>query len=754
MKVHFDRLLAKSCPNLRDIPKAALLPCHLEEVYDAALAVLEASGDAQLRAMGLAPEVWSSRLRRIVLLAAALHDLGKANDHFQETVRRKRTQAQGLRHEWVTYWLLEKTSLREWLFQLFEHRDDWHIALWAIVGHHPRHDRPTPPKPLEGAGSKLCVLFEHQDCRDSLAWIGREFGLDRPPALENVSLDLAGFGPENAFSVLNKAIVQHRLVWEAFDTDHRLFAAVCKACLLGVDVAGSAVLRGIITRPAKSQWIRSSLQTYPAVQDVESLVRERLKGQTERPFQQQVAEEQGRVVLVRAGCGTGKTLAAYLRAARRWPAKRIYFCYPTTGTATEGFRGYLFDPEAGRSKYGARLFHSRAATDLEMILHAAGDEDGTDELWRGEALLAWSTPIVSCTVDTVLGLLQNQRRALFAWPALAQSAFVFDEIHAYDQKLFGLLLRFLEAVRGVPILLMTASLPAARREAIVACLARHGERLLEVLGPPEIEALPRYHRIDGADPFQAVREELGRRGKVLWVCNTVARAMNTVATLADCAPLVYHSRFRYEDRVARHAEVVAAFERERDAPALAVCTQVAEMSLDLSATLLVTDLAPVPALIQRLGRLNRWASPPGPGEPAPPTRPFIVTEASDDRGSLATAPYDTDDLGDWPGVSRRWLEVLGSKGISQFDLANAWQKLDIGEAPCSCASPWLDGGPETPVDATREASPGLTVLLEGQDSEDVNAGRKPAAQVALPMPPPPRGLNWHAWPRVTSPPPS
>lgn len=33
----------------------------------------------------------------------------------------------------------------------------------------------------------------------------------------------------------------------------------------------------------------------------------------------------------------------------------------------------------------------------------------------------------------------------------------------------------------------------------------------------------------------------------------------------------------------------------------------AEMSLDLSATLLVTDLAPVPALIQRLGRLNRRA---------------------------------------------------------------------------------------------------------------------------------------------------
>jgi CRISPR-associated endonuclease/helicase Cas3 len=746
MRAAFDRLLAKSCPDLSDLPPSALLPQHLADVYCAARAVLQASGDDQLRAVSLSPEAWFPRLRQVVLLAAALHDLGKANDHFQETVRRQRTQAQGLRHEWVTYWLLEKTSLRQWVSCLLDPKD-WQVVLWAIVGHHPRHDRPTPPKPLDGAGSKLVVLLEHQDCRDALAWIGREFALPKPPALENISLNLATVGPGNAFSCIHQTFMQHRHVWENLDANCRLFAAVCKACLLGVDVAGSALLRGISTPAAKAEWINRSLHTCPGATDVESLVRERLKGQAERPFQRQVAEREGRVVLLRAACGTGKTLAAYLRAARRWPAKRIYFCYPTTGTATEGFRGYLFDPDAGRSKYGARLFHSRAATDLEMILHAAGDEDRTDEMWRGEALLAWSTPIVSCTVDTVLSLLQNQRRGLFAWPALAQSAFVFDEIHAYDQKLFGALLRFLEALRGVPILLMTASLPAACRKAIADCLERQGEVLTEVSGPGEIEELPRYHRMNGADPFQAVREEMRCGGKVLWVCNTVARAMETVAKLADCEPLVYHSRFRYEDRVARHWEVVRAFERQRSEPALAVCTQVAEMSLDLSATLLVTDLAPVPALIQRLGRLNRWALPPGHGEPVPPTRPFIVIEPSDNQGSLATAPYDTGELGDWPAVSRRWLAVVQTQGISQSDLTNAWQELETGEVPCPAASPWLDGGPATPVDATREASPGITVILEGRDSDDVKAG-KPVAQVAVPMPPPPRQFNWRQWRRV------
>ena len=400
-------------------------------------AVLQASGDDQLQAVGLAPGAWSSRLRHVVLLAAALHDLGKANDHFQESVRRMRTQAQGLRHEWVTYWILENSGLRDWVWGSLESRLDRAVVLWAISGHHPRHDRPTPPKPVRGGGSKCAVLLQHRDCREALAWIGRVFDLGEPPALEDVWIDLTASAPANAFSIINRSFIQHKLVWEGLAATDRLFAAVCKACLLGVDVAGSAVVRDLQGSKAKAAWIRRALRTSPNAKNIESLVRQRLNGQPERPFQGQVAQEEGRVILVCAGCGTGKTAAAYLRAARQWPGKRVYFCYPTTGTATEGFRGYLFNPETRLSKFGARLFHSREETDLEMILHADDEEDPSEELRRREGLLAWSTPIVSCTVDTVLSLLQNQRRALFAWPALAQSAFVFDEIHSYDAKLFA-----------------------------------------------------------------------------------------------------------------------------------------------------------------------------------------------------------------------------------------------------------------------------------------------------------------------------
>src|SRR6185503_19631742 len=130
------------------------------------------------------------------------------------------------------------------------------------------------------------------------------------------------------------------------------------------------------------------------------------------------------------------------------------------------------------------------------------------------------------------------------------------------------------------------------------------------------------------------------------VCNTVTRTMANAGRVAHLDPLIYHSRFRYEDRVARHRDVIAAF--RRSGPALAVCSQVAEMSLDLSATLLVTDLAPVPALIQRLGRLNRRA------REGDPTRPFVVIEPDD------SLPYKQADL----NAARTWLGRLPDDGIS------------------------------------------------------------------------------------------
>src|SRR5205085_7798046 len=130
---------------------------------------------------------------------------------------------------------------------------------------------------------------------------------------------------------------------------------------------------------------------------------------------------------------------------------KLFFCYPTTGTATQGYIDY-----ADGTEMEAALMHSRADLDRELLFSGESDDSEGIES-RLSAFQTWRKKLIICTVDSVLGLMQNNRRPLYAWPAIAQAAFVFDEVHAYDESLFGALIEFLKTFRGAPILLMSAS---------------------------------------------------------------------------------------------------------------------------------------------------------------------------------------------------------------------------------------------------------------------------------------------------------
>jgi CRISPR-associated endonuclease/helicase Cas3 len=249
-------------------------------------------------------------------------------------------------------------------------------------------------------------------------------------------------------------------------------------------------------------------------------------------------------------------------------------------------------------------------------------------------------------------------------------------------------------------------------------------------GPSDLENLPRYRVARGEDPWPMVEATMRAGGKVLWVANTVDRSLAAADHAATCgfSPLVYHSRFRYMDRVQRHQDVVAAF--KGDQGCFAVATQVAEMSLDLSADLLVTETAPVPALIQRMGRLNRRSSPRDPQ----PVKPAFVLEPGNHR------PYEPADL----DCAREWLATLGTGDLSQRDLVAAWVHADSPVA--EVASAWLDGGLDTEPRELREDSPGITVLMHG-DAELARVDPSQALARTVPMPPV-RGADWLAWPQV------
>lgn len=733
----YEHLLAKSVKGTSLLQHATLRQ-HLADVFDSAIGVVSASGADQLAAFGLVASEWQDHFRQTVLLAAAIHDLGKANNHFQRMVAGE-SQRQAVRHEWISVWLAEQQDVKAWLLPAVHGCDRcWHVAMAAIAGHHPKYDRRSPQADEFGS-EPVEVFVDHPDFRACLRQIQSQFALADPPS--QIPSILHGGAKDNERPRLFCATVERLTIFylNEIDTDvfWKRFCACVKACVVASDVAGSALWEHLDAALQRQNWIADTLNRRPSPEQLELIVTNRLGGHSPREFQTAIAQSNASVTLVEAGCGTGKTVAAYMWAGQQHPGRRLWFCYPTTGTATAGFQGYLLDagtndPSKQSIIDGADLFHSRQQYDKLQILGTRELDDNMDDSSvRVESLKAWDTKIVACTVDSLLLILQNQRRGLYSWPAIAQSTIVFDEVHSYDDVLFGNLLTFLRELPGIPVLLMTASLPTSHREAIEKAVKQAKRSFLRVAGPSDLEQLPRYIQHESQmsltreDALELARAEFNFPGRVLWISNTVERTRKLGIDLADCNASVYHSRFIYKDRVDRHYEVTAMFD-SRNA-GCATTSQVAEMSLDLKhATLLITELAPIPALIQRLGRLNR-AIHPGLLEEERPPRPFIVLEPMRDDGESSSAPYEECDL----ELARTWLNSLGTKPLSQSDLVCAWRVLDTTSKIRAEPSGWLVGGIETPVDAIRAAGYGVTVIRE-TDLPDAKRDRSVVAYT-LPM---------------------
>jgi CRISPR-associated endonuclease/helicase Cas3 len=761
--IHPKRLLAKSGRFGAEAPPPQTIRKHTYEVMRAAECLVDVTGESQLEALGL-PHSWLDRLRREIKVAALLHDLGKANDHFQGIVRgeRGRDQPQGIRHEVLSYLLAGTSEIRKWVHPNLAHPHSIELVLWAVAGHHRKFPPDSAP---DGCGASMKVHLHHDDFHAALKLGTRDLGLGEPPHFRPdhplTSIKLTRLG--GIFGNLREARERAEALMISLPGKERRFVALLKACLICADVAGSIGRRG---SESIIDWIPKAFSRVPSAQELLSIVESRLgPGASPYQFQNDVADRTERVVFVKAGCGSGKTLSAYLWAARLAQRtgrdRRLFFCYPTTGTATEGYRDYLKDPTLD-----AELVHGRADVDKVMLADlgrsgvdgtmetigdlgddepdrcdvAGKDRSGLAKVDSADALEQWSTPLVSCTVDTVLGLVQNNRRGLYAWPSIARSAFVFDEIHSYDEKLFRALLRFLADVPGVPCLLMTASLPSQRLAQLATVMAASGQVLDPVPGPVVLESVRRYRRVASSSIDAAWDEAIrvhSQGGKVLWVANTV----NSVLALAadDRATamqgLLYHSRFRYRDRVERHRDVIEAFRRPVGRAAFAITSQVAEMSLDLSADLLVTHLAPISALIQRLGRLNRRASPDG----SSGTRPFFILRPN------SSLPYTDEDL----DAAELWLKSLGDVELNQADLISHWAAPGNtpGEGDRQNQCVWLDGGFVTEPWPLRQASPGIEVILE-RDRLGVLARTVRPEEVRIPMPPVPKELNWTSWPEL------
>ncbi len=199
---------------------------------------------------------------------------------------------------------------------------------------------------------------------------------------------------------------------------------------------------------------------------------------------------------------------------------------------------------------------------------------------------------------------------------LAGQHVILDEVHVYSGALQAMvfeLVKYLAAL-GCKVHIGSATMPAVLTSAIIEALGG-ADCVSEVtLSAEELRSYDRHTLVrlcdeKAARTYVASCLEAGKR--VLLVANKVSDAQERYLWAKEQCPgiplLLLHSRFRRKDRAALEAKI-----SEFDAapgPCLVISTQVVEVSLDISFDAIVTNCAPLDALIQRFGRVNRRRRP-------------------------------------------------------------------------------------------------------------------------------------------------
>ncbi|SDC62422.1 CRISPR-associated helicase/endonuclease Cas3 [Williamwhitmania taraxaci] len=505
----------------------------------------------------------------IARAGALLHDIGKASPIFQaqlEGVRPKRF----FRHEIASILFISLFDPAIYP-QLIE----------MVVGHHKSIRTPNN-------STAKGILDLDDSCDDSFVVHAEKWDLWMPQAIEI----LEGFGVSGRLLSLQEAESNYLFVLDYCDNAIKQQGySKWKGLLVGADHFASAL--GDKTQEQVSRIFQTPNLTYFN------------RKHPLYPLSLKESDSSKPHTMIVASTGAGKTDFLFRRCKGR-----VFYTLPFQASINAMYKRVKRDLEETNPNLDIRLLHSSS----QIVVSGTSVEEKTIQGHIGSSIKVLTPHQIASIAFGLQGF-----EATIA--DLEGCDVILDEIHTYSGVTQSIVFKIVQVLKHLNcrIHIGTATMPTALYAQVMEVLGK--ENVLEVkLSNEEMDAFDRHtvHKIaTWNDGYAEIAHAIAESKKVLVVCNKVQNAQEQYTYFREQYPnvpiILLHSRFKRMDRAQKEKLLLGL--NEEGAPngtfntstqaCIVVSTQVVEVSLDISFDIMVTETAPLDALIQRFGRINR-----------------------------------------------------------------------------------------------------------------------------------------------------
>ncbi|MFT4153629.1 CRISPR-associated helicase Cas3' [Parafilimonas sp.] len=314
-------------------------------------------------------------------------------------------------------------------------------------------------------------------------------------------------------------------------------------------------------------------------------------------------------IILTAPTGSGKTESAFLwlqNQIKHNGQGRVFYILPFTASISAMYQ--RLDKAIGNGKTG--MLHGKLSDYLnnyfdDLQYNTTAKKESIRHI--KEVFKSIVTPVKIVTPFQLLKHLFGLKGYEQGFMEMAGCYLVFDEIHAYNPETFAqikLLLEFATKYLQAKVMIMTATMPRFFLQELEQSigtfeLVKADNVLYERFKRHKVILKPGLLK----DNLKEIKQQIANGKKVLVVCNTVKSSQQTYKELTkeiqNDKCVLLHGSFSGADRSKKEKKLM------NEDVQLLIGTQAIEVSLDIDYDMIYTEPAPIDALIQRFGRVNR-----------------------------------------------------------------------------------------------------------------------------------------------------